>query len=94
MGCGCSNRGGNANPAARQVIRQNSVAPSPFNQPQRAAQPTLPAANTAANKPLTYNVQPVTAQPTPQQNPVEQNHVRRIAWDRSRREAVRRAMGR
>ena len=97
MGCGCGNRGNN-NAAVRQVVRQNAVAPSPFNQPmvQRTA-PQLPAAS-AAPAPVTYNVQPVTAQQAPSTlNAIENssgNITRRIAWDRTRREAIKRAMGR
>ena len=94
MGCGCSNRGGNANPAARQIVRQTNVAPSPFNQPVVQRTPQLaPPTTASANKNITYNVQPITAQQSAH-NPVENNQVRRIAWDRTRREAVRRAMGR
>ena len=96
MGCGCGNRNNNA--GARQIVRQNAVAPSPFNQPvvQRTA-PQLPSAS-AAPSAVTYNVQPVTAQQAPSTlNAIENssgNITRRIAWDRTRREAIKRAMGR
>jgi len=88
MGCGC-NKGRTGNSQQRTAVYRQSNMAAPqqsFSPPVPQQQPPAPA---PAN--ITYNVQNVSA-PTP--NAQTNEHVRRIAWDRSRRDAIRRSLGR